>query len=122
VPQAGSKKGIADVGINHLDHEGADLARGAELAVERAGTQMHKQVFEDVALHVRAELAEFEAVEFVDDLLEHVGIDDFQHRIAEVLGHLRLVLGERGHVGKNLIADEVAQFALPLLKRHLFQR
>jgi hypothetical protein len=72
----------------------ARICRGrAELAVERAGAQVHQQVLEDVALDVGAELAEFEAVELVDDLLEHVGIDDLQHRVAEVVRDLGLVLG-----------------------------
>ncbi len=105
---------IADVGIDHLDHEGTDLSRGTKLPVERTGTQMHQQIFEYVTLHVRTELAEFEAVEFVDDLLEYVGIDDLQHGIAEVLGHLGLVLGQRGHIRKDFVADEVAQFRAAL--------
>ena len=70
---------------------------------------MSEEILEDVALHVRAELAEVDRVELVDHLLEHVRIDDLQHRVAEVLGDLRLVLHERGHVGEDLVADEVAQ-------------
>ena len=36
---------------------------------------MHQQVFEDVALHIRPELAEFEAIELVDHLLEHLHVE-----------------------------------------------
>ena len=86
--------GITDVRVNHLDHEGADLARGAELAVERTGAKVHKQVFEDVTLHIRAELAEFESVQLVDHLLEHVGVDDFQDCVAEIFGYLGFILGK----------------------------
>ena len=36
-------------------------------------------------------LAEVDGVEFVNDLLEHVGIDDFQYGVAEVFCHLRFI-------------------------------
>ena len=70
---------------------------------------MSEEILEDVALHVRAELPEVDRVELVDHLLQHVGIDDLQHRVAEVLGDLGLVLHERRHVGEHLVPDEVAQ-------------
>lgn len=70
---------------------------------------MGEEILEDIALHVRAELAEVARVELVDHLLERVRIDDLQHRIAKVIGDLRLVLHERGHVGEDLVTDEVAQ-------------
>jgi hypothetical protein len=42
-------------------------------------------------------------------LLEHVGINDLEHGVAEILGDLRLLLHQRSHVGKNLVAHEIAQ-------------
>ena len=101
--------GVAQVRIGHLDHEGADLSRGAELAVESRLSEMGEQVFEDVALDVGPELAKVDGVEHVDHLLEHVRIDDLEHGVAKVLCHLRIVLDQRRHVREDLVADEVAQ-------------
>ena len=70
---------------------------------------MGEQILEDVALDVGAEPVEVNLVEFVDHLFQHVRIDNFKHRVAKVIGHLRLVLDQRRHIGKDLVADEVAQ-------------
>ena len=100
---------VTEVRVRHLDHERADLAWRAELAVQGGLAQMREKVLEDVALDVRPELLELDAVEFVDHLLEHVGIGDLQHRVAEVASYLRLVLDQRRHVGEDLVAHEIAQ-------------
>ena len=100
---------VAEVGIHHFDHHGADLARRAELTVQGRLAKVGQQVLEDVALDVRAELSKLDAVDLVDHLLEHVRVDDFQHGVAEVLGDLRLLFDQRGHVRKDFVAHEVAQ-------------
>jgi hypothetical protein len=75
---------------------------------------MGEQILEDVALDVGAELAEVEAIQFVHDLLEDVGVRDLQDGVAEILGELRLFFDERGHVGEDLVADEVPQLLATL--------
>ena len=109
MPQAGIVDGVTKFRSDHLDHEGPDLARGAELPVQRGLSQVSEEILEDIALHVRAELPEVDRVELVDHLLQHIGIGDLQHRIAEVLGDLRLVLHERRHVSEDFVTDEIAQ-------------
>ena len=53
MPQAGSKIVSPQIGVDHLDHERADLARRAELAVQRRLAEVCQQIFEDVALDIR---------------------------------------------------------------------
>ena len=79
---------------------------------------MGEQVLEDVALYIWAEFLEVDGVELVDDLLQDVRVDDLQNGVAEVLGDLRLVLHERRHVGKDLVAHKVAQL-IPALEAPL---
>ena len=49
---------VAEIGIDHLDHKGADLARRPKLTVQRRLAEVSEQIFKDVALDVGAELAE----------------------------------------------------------------
>ena len=100
---------IPEVGVQHLDHHGSDLAGRSELAVQGGLTEVGQQVLEDVALDVGAEFGEVDAVDFVHHLLEHVGVNDLEHGVTEILGDLRLLLHQRSHVGKHMVAYEVAK-------------
>ena len=64
MPQAGSADRLGRLGVEHLDHQPDDVARGAELAVDAGGGELAEQVLVEVALDVA--LGERQVVDHVD--------------------------------------------------------
>ena len=83
---------VAEIRIGHRYHEGAYLLGRSELTVKSRLAQVSEEIFEDIALNVRPEPSEFDRIDFIDHLLEHIRIDDFENRVPEIFGDLRLLL------------------------------
>ena len=120
----GIKDGVAEVGIEHLDHRKPDLARGAELAEERAflGGEVLEKVFVDVALDVGAEFRELDAVEFVHDLLEDIRVVHFETRRPGNRWRPGVPPARARPCKGRLRRGGMRGVPVPLLKRHWVQR
>ena len=104
----GPARRIADLVLRrrrgHLDHQGDDVARRAELAVLPGGRDLAEHVLVDVALGVAA--LHRQVVEHVDDLGEQRRRRDREARIAHVVRVGRALATQRAQERENPLADD----------------
>ena len=117
MPQAGSSMVSFFFGVDDLDHEIDDVARGAELAGIALGAEHGEQILEGVAEALAVVVAEL-----VDDLeegLERLGVAVGQVGVLEDVAEERRDAGVLRHLGdafgveaEHLVAAEPGRISL----------
>ena len=112
----GVEHALAESGIDLVDHELGDGARGVELARVAGALQVLEDLFVEVVEEVALGLVvEVDLVDLVDDLAQqlaglHVVVGVLEHRLHDVAARVaRGVGGEAFHAGEELGVDEVLQ-------------